>query len=300
MYNKKRKIGFFSITKKMWKNNAEGIEGEYPFFELKELITFINELDENERNYDLKGYKTCSLMSVSLKEIENAIIFTGVFKSAQYRYRPSLWDTKTNEERPNPKKINEGEKEKTHFAVKITEDEVFFVLETNGNGISITNVICYLKSFHIKYLTSIDKKQNSSIQYTKIARGDFLEVLGNLKRTKVAEVYLNKSLLGGDGLNFSNRTYGLQRNVVLTLKAEKNQSFTETVIDIFNKFNKQEIKDSISKIRIQGKNEDNEDTILDTSFMEKIEYIDVSINQSTGEVETIEMLTFLKSFLDNL
>ena len=86
----------------------------------------------------------------------------------------------------------------------------------------------------------------------------------------------------------------------LYIKAEKRQSVTETAVDIFNKFNGQKIEDSISKIRVQGKDEDNEDTILDTSFMEKIEFANVSLNSTTGEVQTTEMLSFLKSYLNNL
>lgn len=39
---------------------------------------------------------------------------------------------------------------------------------------------------------------------------------------------------------------------------------------------------------------------LDTSFMEMVDSINVSVNPSTGEVETTEMLTALKSFVKDL
>ena len=298
--NKTRKIVFFSITKKMWENNAEGLKGEFPFFEIKELIAFINKLKKTERKFELKGHKTCSLISATIKDADNATIITGIFKSAQWLYRPPLWDTQTDEERPSPKKITEGEKEKTHFAIKITEEEVFLVLEINGNGITINHIISYLMFFNREYLKSIKKKQSFTIYYAKVGRGDFLQVLERLNRTRIVEVHFNKSLLGGDGLKFSSRTHSVQRDVVLTLKAEKRQSVTETAVDIFNKFNGQTIEESISKIRVQGKDEDNEDTILDTSFMEKIEFANVSLNSTTGEVQTTEMLSFLKSYLNNL
>jgi len=301
MDNKIRKIAFFSITKKMWENNAAGLIGEFPFLEIKELIAFISKLNKKERKYELKGHKTCSLVSATIKEVENTdIIITGIFKSAQYLYRPPLWDTQTDEERPSPKKLSEGEKEKTHFAIKITKEEIFLVLEINGNGVTINNVINYLSDFNRKYLKSIRKKQSFTIRFAKVGKGDFLQELERLNRTKIVEVYFNKSLIGSDGLKFSNRTLSLQRDVVLTLKAEKKQSITEAGIDIFNKFNQQEIKDSISKIRVQGKDEDNEETILDTSFMEKIEFANVSLNSTTGEVQTTEMFSYLKSFLSKL
>jgi hypothetical protein len=287
----------------MWKGNAEGIEGESPYYELKELITFIKNLKSNERKFELKGYKTCSLMSTTITEEENGnCIITGVFKSAQYQYRPNFWDTKTDEERPSPKKLSEGEKEKTHFAIKIVpNDDVYFVLEINGNGITINNIVLsYLPEFNKRLLKSTGKKQNFSIHYSKVGRGDFLQELEKLSRTRIVEVHFDKSLLGGNGLNFSGRTMSLQRDVLLTLKAEKKQSVTETAIDIFNKFNTKDATKSISRIRIQGKDSDNEDTILDTSFMEKLEYATVSLNPTTGEVQTTEMLSFLKSYLNSL
>lgn len=300
MDNKIRKVAFFSITKKMWENNAKGIKGEYPLYEIKKIIEFIDKLKSKEKKFELKGYKTCSLMSATIKEEKNHGLITGIFKSAQYKYRPNLWNVQTDKERESPKKMSEGEKEKTHFAIKITKDEVFLVLEINGNGITINNILSYLTVFNRMYLKSINETQSFSIHYKKIGRGDFLQALEKLNRTTIAEVYFNKSLIGGDGLNFSNRTHSVQRDVVLTFRAEKKQSVTEAVVDIFNKLNGQKTEDSISKIRIQGKDEDNEDTILDTSFMEKIEFAKVSLNSSTGEVQTAEMLSYLKSFLNNL
>lgn len=299
MENRTRKIAFFSITKKMWENNAEGIKGEYPFFEIKDLITHISKLKRKEKNYELRGYKTCSLMFKTITK-EDPDIITGAFKSAQYRYRPDLWDTQEDTERPSPKKLNEGEIEKTHFAVKITGEEVFLVLEINGNGITIGNIISYLTEKNKQYLHSVGKKQSFTIQYAKVGRGDFLQALKKLNRSQIVEVSLNKSLIGSNGLKFSNRTQSVQRTVTLILKAERGESITETAIDVFNLFNGQKIKDSISKVRIHGKDEDNDQTILDTSFMEKIEFANVSRNTTKGEVQTAEMLTFLKSCLTNL
>lgn len=53
----------------------------------------------------------------------------------------------------------------------------------------------------------------------------------------------------------------------------------------------------LNKIRIYGKNENDKDTFIDTTFMEKIEPIKVSINESTGQVQTMEIYRFLKSLI---
>jgi succinate dehydrogenase/fumarate reductase flavoprotein subunit len=57
------------------------------------------------------------------------------------------------------------------------------------------------------------------------------------------------------------------------------------------------------KILVTGKgrcnitNNCDKDTFIDTTFMEKIEPIKVSINESTGQVQTMEIYRFLKSLI---
>lgn len=299
MNEKTRKIAFYSLVKSMWKNNADGLEGEFPLLEIEEVVKYLLKLNKTERKFQLKGFKACSLMSANIaKKKDNAeTIITGIFKSAQHQYRPNYWDTQTDEERLSPKKMSEGEKEKTHFCIKITPQEVCLALEINGNGISINNIISYLTVFNRQRLKTIKQKQNFTINYYKIGIENFLSELNKLKRTQVVEVYFDKALVGSNGLDFSDRTFNLQRNVMLTLKAEKKQSVTETAVDVFNKYNTKD-KNSISKVRIKGKDEDNEDAILDTSFIEKIGYACCSLNSNTGEVQSQEMLTYLKTFME--
>ena len=100
-------------------------------------------------------------------------------------------------------------------------------------------------------------------------------------------------------LQFSERTSAIQDQVKLTLKAERNKSAKEVGIDIFNRLNRQKKNNAqeVSKIRIYGKNENDKDTFIDTTFMEKIEPIKVSINESTGQVQTMEIYRFLKSLI---
>jgi len=174
-------------------------------------------------------------------------------------------------------------------------------LEVNGKGITINSIISYLKSFIKEYLKSINNgNQKLTIYYETIAKDNFLEELKKLKRSIVAKVSFNKSLIGSEALNFSDRTENLQNDITLILKAERNQSITETAIDFFNKFNGQNVSNSISNIRIEGKDKNNDNIILDTSFMEKIEFANVSLNSNTGEVQTVNILSLLKTYLINL
>ena len=123
--------------------------------------------------------------------------------------------------------------------------------------------------------------------------------LEKLKRATSIDVFFNKSLLGSRALQFSERTSTIQDQIKLTLRAERNKSAKEVGIDIFNRLNRQKKSNAqeVSKIRIYGKNENNEDTFIDTTFMEKLESIKVSINESTGQVQTMEMYRFLKALI---
>ena len=75
--------------------------------------------------------------------------------------------------------------------------------------------------------------------------------------------------------------------------AEQKAMAAATELNRQKKNNAQEV----SKIRIYGKNENDKDTFIDTTFMEKIEPIKVSINESTGQVQTMEIYRFLKSLI---
>ena len=297
--DKERKIAFYTLVKDMWANNADGLEGLIPFYEIKEVFNYID--GRKRRSLKLKSNKACSLESFSMKQDskDSSILITGLFKSAAYKYRPPYWDTETDEERESPKKQTEGEKEKTHFAIKITNDEVFLLVEVNGNGVSVNNIISYLNQFTREYLKKKKKTKNFTVEYTKIARDNFISELEKLKRATSIDVFFNKSLLGSRALQFSERTSAIQDQVKLTLKAERNKSAKEVGIDIFNRLNRQKKNNAqeVSQIRIYGKNENDKDTFIDTTFMEKIEPIKVSINESTGQVQTMEIYRFLKSLI---
>ena len=111
--DKERKIAFYTLAKDMWANNADGLEGLIPFYEIKEVFNYID--GRKRRSLKLKSNKACSLESFSMKQDskDSSILITGLFKSAAYKYRPPYWDTETDEERESPKKQTEGEKEKT-------------------------------------------------------------------------------------------------------------------------------------------------------------------------------------------
>ncbi|WP_428329520.1 hypothetical protein [Mucilaginibacter sp.] len=289
---KERKISFGTLISRAYKTHEET-----PFSLIVEVIKHNLKLKKLDRQFDLKDSKFCFIDNAAIETDDVGIkIISGYFKSARNDFRPNLIDKKTGEERKSPKKLSEGDIEKTHFVIKIGADEVFYALELNGNGLSINQIIGYFSNSLREYLISKQKKKNFSIIYTKLCKEDFLDTLKKLKRTKVAEVFMNKSLLGSAALNFSNRTISLKRDVIVTATAEPRESITETAIDFYNSFSNN-ASSGISKVRIYGVDENNTNVMLDTAMIEKVDHLDISINPETGEIVTTEILSGLKGLL---
>ena len=288
---KERKISFLTLIKREWST-----KNETPYFLIDDVIKYINSLSKKNKIHPLKESKICLLQSAIIKkDVNNFTTIEGYFKSARHTFRPNLINTNTGDERVSPKLLQEGDIEKTHFFIKVTTTEVYLLLENNGNGITIGQLMNYLGFYAKKYLIKANKKRNFSLTFTKIGITDFLKTIKALKRTRLAEVYFNKSLLGSAGLKYSNRTTPLKRDLMLTATAEKGDSITETAIDFFNKLN--DAGSGISKVRIYGNDKHNSPVMLDTSFMEKTEYLNPSVNPVTGEINTTEILTGLEVLL---
>jgi hypothetical protein len=293
--SKTRKISFNTLIKKIWRSGQE-----VPFFEISDTVKYVQTLSKRAKQFEMKENKFCLLQSAKIeKDDDGNTIISGLFKSARHTFRPNLLDRSTGDERPSPKKLSEGDVEKTHFVFKLTNDEVFLVVELNGNGVSIAQIIEYFNSFTKKYIHSKGERKGFTLKYLKIGRTDFLNEIKLMKRVKLAKVYFDKKLLGNSCLNFSNRTTNLQRELELTVKATKLENISETAIDFYNVFSSKD-NVSISKVRIEGRDKNGTEVALDTSFMEKLDSIDVAVNPTTGEVETSEIITALKSFIKDL
>ena len=287
---KERKIAFLTLVKKQWRSQAIS-----NYDEIGTLISYIGKKKKLERQMDFQDSKFCFLDSYSIDK--SAGMISGYFSSAKHKFRPPLIDQKTGEERPSPKRMTEGEKEKTHFAIKVTQADTFLLLEQNGNGVSPLQLMNYLNRFLKENLKKQEIARDFSIDFLKIGRDNFIEILNGLKRVKTAEIFLDKSLLGSQFLNFSNRIVSLQNNLVLTAAAIPTESMKETAIDIFNSFSGDK---GISRVRIKGVDTNGAETTLDTSFIEMSDSLKVNLNTITGEPETTELLSGLKALIKPL
>lgn len=280
MKTKETKINYYSILKRLYKTKKQEENEEVYFEEIFNKLEKIKKQSKANRTYDLKGDKFCLLDSVSFK----ADYCFGYFKSARNEFRPNLIDRKTLKERNNPKAKSEGDIEKTHFLIKRdSTGEIILFLEHNHSGITINNFINYLQKYS-KDLDVKDKKPNRyKLVFSIIAKHNFLTELEHMQRAKIAEVYIDKQLLGNEALNFSERFVSIKQEIKLIAKADLKSDLTNFGVDLFNKLNGKKHY-GINRIRIYGEDENGNNTYIDTNFMGRNDFINANLDDDTGEI----------------
>lgn len=262
-------------------------EQELPFYEVNSVIEYILKLNIKKRFYDLKSDKFCFLDTANIDKN----IISGCFKSARNEFRPNIINKRTGEERKNPKSRLDGEIEKTHFVIKIDRKlkEVFIFLESNHFGVSILNITNYFNYFSKIYSAKNRQSTSYSLKHSIVGINNFKTELERIIRTKVAEIYYDKQILGNRFLNLTERLIPVKEDVILTVKAEKGMDIQGIAINAYDLLHNE--KDSgISRVRIKGNDENGNETTIDTGIMARKEYVISKVDQETGEFNTEDLI----------
>ncbi len=281
----KRRIGFF---------NLYCIEGEKTLNIVENLaktLRFIANQTNKLKKKDLSDDRICFLDFYNYDEEKGLIKI--LFKSARHSYRAPLLNRNTIEARENPKTKDEGEQIKTHLLIKFIEGDAIVFLETGRNILSMKIITEYLNTF-ISIYNNNHKKEHieGHFRFNMIPRDDFREVLENMQRVTFAEVFIDKQILGGDALNFSDRIEHVQEDIAISLKTVKKESIKQTIYDILSKIT--DGRTDIKRIRVKGKMSDSTESIIDTDFIVKKEYIEAQQSEETGEYNTQYMFSQLE------
>lgn len=276
----KRKLGFYYLSI----NRDSGLVEIF-----KNTINHIRLKNKDDRKYDLGNNRFCFLDYCDIRNGEERYCL--IIKSAKYNHIPKLIHKDTLEERNNPKQKEEGEVEKTHIVIKVLDNSICLISDRHQGGVTITQLISYLNKF-IQHDDGNDAKFN----YEKVLNEDFLNEIDNLERVIQADLIVDRMLLGSEALNFSERTEHIKQYMTLTVKAEPKHSIIDAVKEWFRKIGG--VNSKIYRIRIKGKNEDNNQVVLNTDGIEKQEYIEVNVDEETGEVQSIELLEQINQILN--
>ena len=280
-----RRIGFFYLHCTEGENTLNIEEN------LLKVLRFIGGQSNRAKKKDVSDDRFCFLDSYEYDEDNHLLRI--LFKSARHSYRAPLINRNTVESRENPKTREEGEQVKTHLLVKFINGDAIVFLET-GKSILTLKIICeYLNTFVSVYNNSHRRERiDGSFDFDIIPRDNFREVLDNMQRVVFAEVFIDKQILGSDSLNFSDRLDYVQEDVVIGLKTEKKESIKHTIYDVLAKMSGG--RTDIRRVRVKGKMSDSSESIIDTDFIIKKEFIDAQQDEDTGEYNTQYMFSQLE------
>ena len=275
----KRKISYNYLFLKMG-------EFEQPIENaLSTILNYIISKEKVDRKQDVNNEKIAFLDNINYDTTSEYHTMQILFKSAKHSYRAPLLDKNTVESRENPKTMSEGEQMKTHVLVKFKDGDAIIFLETGSNMLTCGNIVNYLNqallSYNSQFREDDEQRLLGKFSFEMIARDDFQEILQGMDRVLCAEIFIDKSVLGSEVLNFSNSAEQVKENILLTIKAERKKSIKETLYDIIDKYNSAQSK--IRRIRVTGKNTNGNASIIDTDFIVKKEFIEVQQDSDTGE-----------------
>lgn len=280
-----RKIGFYYLH---YRNGEEELEVEGG---LLRLLQYIGAQSNRAKKQDIADDRICFLDLFEYDE--EAGLLKILFKSAKHSYRAPLLNRNTVESRENPKTMEEGEQVKTHLLIKFVTGDAIVFLETGRNVLTLKIITDYLNTFISIFNNSHRRDRiEGGFYFDMIPRDDFREVLDSMERVLCAEVFIDKQILGGDALNFSDRIEHVQDNIIVEIKTERKETIKHTIYDIYSKLTGG--RTDIRRIRVKGKTSDTNESIIDTSFINKKEYIDAQQNEETGEYNTAYMFSQLE------
>lgn len=288
MKNIKRKVGFFYLT---FHRSADSESTNEVKDELFRVLHFITPKSRKFKKQDISDERFCFLDSIEFHDETEVIKL--LFKSAKHSYRAPLLNKNTVEERENPKTIEEGEQFKTHLLIKFIDGDALVFLESYKNGLTLKLVTEYFNEFILRYNGSHKREKiEGHFSFDAVPRDDFREVLDNMNRVVCASLYIEKQILGSDVLNYSNVTDNIQEDVIVEVKSKRGESIKHAIYDFLAKLNGG--KTAIRKMRVKGVLPNNNESIIDTSFIIKKEYIDAQQNEDTGEINTQYLFTQLE------
>lgn len=256
MVTVKRKVGFAYL---------ESSSESFNYDNLVEEIRTISELNSRERLFTYGEDKFCRLSNFRNLHSQEKVQL--LFKGGKHKDRRPLINPNNENERNNPKSINEGEREQTHVIIKSLTSGILMIHEAGLDVLPISTIINYLNS---KLQL---KPAPFQIRFTTLAADDFEAKIDSLNRIMQTEITLDTTMVGSDYLNLTNLLDAQDRSK-LVVTARRKKDITNIVRGVFNLFNNG--SDKIKGVRIKGRTDDNIEVEYATDFIKRKEVIFVT------------------------
>lgn len=258
------------------------------------LLSFIVSRDLKERKKDnTASEKVVWLDSYTdLKDGNYNIIF----KSAKYNHVRNEIDTETMKELGTRKRQQDGDEEKTHLCIRLSEGQHRFlaVHESNHYGISINCIIDYLNTQFVCYNEDTDDKYHYTLSYEIMPGDDFLSSLKNARTTSALKLTVSKETIKDDFMQFAHRN-DIDDEVEIWFKRPKGaRKFPDNLIKAY--YDDLQSNNRIKKISVKGTNASGHFEI-DTDLMKMKHYLSVQAESVTNEVNSADFFARAQEFI---
>lgn len=277
-----RKITFHVL--KFYKNRTKNLI--YNDFDFEAFVTWFNLQDATEKLYNISENKFTSLdkiEKVNLRVIENhSHVYFGMMSTGNYGSRRNLKDSQNNSRRENPKRISEGEEQENYFVLGFkTNGDVELIFQNAGRGIKSLNLKNYFDKYFLQYLNSLGKsKEFKLIEGSVISTEETM--IARLDRVTKTKVFIDKSILGEEGLNLANRTLQAKEDLIIEVTAQRGQDIRDLLSDLRHSI----VYDTkIDKIWVEGKDNHGNLSHFYLKNIQKETYVTVDIDATTASLE---------------
>lgn len=261
-----------------------------------EFLTYLNGLPDQDKLFnDEKTKKAVSLSSLRDETKEGLHLYKIVFKSCKYNHSPDYMSSRDGSERVSDKRLDEGDKELTHMCMRIDGNEAYTVFEDRRNGVTIGGVISYFNRYFKNFLRAKGIEESFYLWAGIVLPDDFMTALNNTTRVSVAEIFVDKSILGSGYLDLMDIDASSQDDLVMTLKSKHRQSLPKRAIQ--STFRKLSTAGTVVKrIRLYGKDVNRMNVMIDSLHQKKVEEVIVDLLPN-GVVDTYSIFAKFEEVL---
>ena len=287
---RKRKLGYYSI---------DFLSGEEHSFDSNlfcGFIRFLKGLPEKERLFnDTKNNKAVALSNIRDEVKQGMQFFKLTFKSCKYNHSPDFMSSLDGSERPTDKQLYEGERELTHMCMRIDMSEAYTVFEERKNGVSMGGVIAYFNRLLNRYYLQTGTPNDKILWSSLVPPDDFLTALRDADRISIADIFVEKKVLGSDYLNIMDVDANAQDNLIMTLKAKRSQTLSKRAVEaVFRSIATEGT--TITRIRLYGKDVNKLNILIDSLNQKKFEEIIVELGDN-GTVDSYSIFAKIEEVL---
>lgn len=291
MSQQKRKLGYWSI---------EFSHGDREFFDAELFCGFYDYLGTLDTQTllqkDPSNNKAVAIDRIWKVTIQGRTAYEIRFKSCKYNHSPDYMSSTDGSERPTEKKLYEGDKEVTHLCIRIDSLEATCVIEERRQGVSFGAVIRYLNVLLRDYLESIGRDENFLLFASIIPSQDFLTALDASEKISIAELFVDKEIVGSGYLGFLEIDASTREEIIMTIKSKPKQTIAKRAIkDAFLAITTEGTK--VRRIRLRGRDYNNMSVIIDSLNAKKKDEVMVEL-QANGIVNSSSIFQKMEEALE--